>query len=97
MKPDPWRRQHLGSLDGSVEHDLVLRGARTIDPASGLDDVRDVAVTAGQISAVSPAGAKDISSRVDLDVTGSVLAPGFIDLHSHCDDLPSRWLQPATG
>ncbi len=97
MKPDPWRRQHLGSLDGAVEHDLVLRGARTIDPASGLDAVRDVAVTSGQISAVSPAGAKDISSRVDLDVTGSVLAPGFIDLHSHCDDLPSRWLQACDG
>ena len=45
------------------EWDLVLRGGRVIDPESGLDAVRDVAVAAGRIAAVGtgmtarPAGA----------------------------------------
>jgi hypothetical protein len=84
-------------MDGSSNHDLVLRGARTIDPESGLDAVCDVAVTDGRIAAVVPPDAEDVSGRVDLDATGSVLAPGFIDLHSHCNDLPSLWLQVCDG
>ena len=35
-------------------HDLVLRGGRVVDPESGLDEVRDVAVDGAKIAAVSP-------------------------------------------
>lgn len=81
-------------------HDLVLRGARTIDPETALDAVCDVAIDGGTITAVNvveAAGEEILAGRVEWDLTGRVLAPGFIDLHSHCNDLPSRLLQVCDG
>jgi dihydroorotase len=69
--------------------DLVLRGGRVIDPASGLDAVRNVAIRNGRIAAIST---RTLSAREVVDVTGLVVAPGFIDLHAHGQDLESsRW------
>ena len=76
--------------------DLVLRGGRVIDPESGLDAVRDVAVAAGRIAAVGTdltAGA----GRGDVDVAGQVVTAGFIDLHSHVSDLGGLRLQAMDG
>jgi dihydroorotase len=58
--------------------DLVLRGGRVIDPASGTDLVRDVTVSDGRIAASG-------SSRdaEELDCRGLVVAPGLVDLHAH--------------
>jgi len=79
------------------EHDIVLRGGRVIDPETGFDAVADVAITGATISAVVPGGSSDLHGRVEWDVSGRVVSPGFIDLHSHCDDLPSRLLQVCDG
>jgi len=62
------------------EFDLVLRGGRVIDPASGLDGIRDVGVKAGSIAAISET---PLQGRAELDVSGLTVAPGFIDLHTH--------------
>ncbi|MFD0416956.1 amidohydrolase family protein [Streptomyces sp. NPDC127108] len=90
-------------------HDLVLRGGRVLDPESGLDAIADVAVTAGTISAVSPtapdapapeASAQPpwrLAARRTLDVTGLVVAPGFIDLHSHSHTVAGHRLQALDG
>lgn len=64
----------------AVQYDLVLAGGRVMDPESGLDAVRNVGITAGQIEAVS---AEPLQGAVVLDVASLVVAPGFIDLHSH--------------
>ncbi len=61
-------------------YDLVLTGGRVIDPDSGLDATRDVAIEDGHIAAISP---EPLVGRETLDVSGLVVAPGFIDLHSH--------------
>lgn len=79
------------------EHDLVLRGARTIDPESSLDAFCDVAVDGASITAVVVGGSRDLHGGREIDLTGLVLAPGFIDLHSHCRDYPSRALQVCDG
>ena len=79
------------------EHDLVLRGARTIDPETSLDAVCDVAIDGSTIAAVAVGGSAELHGARELDVTGLVLAPGFIDLHSHCRDFPSRALQVCDG
>jgi N-acyl-D-glutamate deacylase len=63
-----------------LAHDIVLANGRVMDPASGLDAVRHVGITAGKISAVSET---PLEGGVVLDVGGSVVAPGFIDLHAH--------------
>jgi N-acyl-D-aspartate/D-glutamate deacylase len=61
-------------------YDLVLRGGRVIDPESGLDAVRNVGVQGGRIASVS---AEPLDGDRSLDVSGLVVAPGFIDLHTH--------------
>ena len=62
------------------DYELVLRGGRVIDPESGLDAVRNVGVRDGRDPAVS---AEPLDGDRSLDVSGLVVAPGFIDLHTH--------------
>ena len=61
-------------------YDLVLRGGRVIDPESGLDGIRDIAITGKKIAAISP---QRLNGKSEIDAAGLVVAPGFIDLHSH--------------
>lgn len=70
-------------------HDLVIRGA-TLHDGTGRPGARaDVAVADGRIAAVGPEAGAD-GARRTIDAGGLVLAPGFIDLHSHADfTLPS--------
>ena len=58
---------------------ISIRGARVIDPASGLDQVGDLHIEAGKIVAigVAPAG---FSAQKTLDGAGLVAAPGLVDL-----------------
>ncbi len=74
--------------------DVVLRGGRVIDPESGLDGLRDVAVAGGQVADV---GTGLSPGRADLDVTGLVVTAGFIDLHSHVNDIAGLRLQAMDG
>jgi len=62
------------------QFDLVIANGRVMDPATGLDAVRHIGIRAGKIAAIS-AGA--LQGRSVLDAKGLVVAPGFIDLHSH--------------
>jgi dihydroorotase len=62
--------------------DLLLRGGRVIDPATGLDEQRDVAVSGSKIAAIEPQIGVDRAQRV-IDATGCLVTPGLVDLHSH--------------
>lgn len=64
-----------------MTYDLILRGGRVIDPARSLDAVADVAFAEGRVAAVGPALAG--SAREERDVTGLLVTPGLIDLHTH--------------
>jgi N-acyl-D-aspartate/D-glutamate deacylase len=72
-----------------------------VDPETGLDGVRDVAVADGRIAAVLPSGTLPSgavsSGAVELDVAGQVVTAGFIDLHSHVTDLGGLRLQALDG
>ena len=76
--------------------DLVLRGGRVVDPESGLDAVRDVAVADGRIATVGT-GLTATARGGDVDVAGQVVTAGFIDLHSHVSDLGGLRLQALDG
>jgi len=60
--------------------DLVIVNGRVIDPETKLDAIRNVGFHDGRIAAVSDAPFK--GQRV-VDAKGLVVAPGFIDWHSH--------------
>ncbi|RYF49534.1 MAG: D-glutamate deacylase, partial [Comamonadaceae bacterium] len=75
-------------------HDLVLHGGRVIDPESGTDAILDVGINRGTVTTVSKT---PLEGRRVLDVAGRIVAPGFIDLHSHCADIPGLRLQALDG
>lgn len=61
--------------------DLIIRGARVLDPAEGIDTLLDVRVDAGIVSMLGPAVEANGHRVVDGD--GLVLAPAFVDPHVH--------------
>ena len=65
-----------------------------IDPASGLDGIRDCGIDAGVITAISQT---PLSGRATIDATGLVVSPGFIDLHQHAWDDQSLRLKVQDG
>src|SRR5437763_11822656 len=69
----------IGALSAQ-QYELVIANGRVMDPASGLDAIRNVAIRGGKIAAVS---ASPLRGASVLDAKGLVVAPGFIDLHSH--------------
>ena len=77
-----------------TSYDLVFTGGRVMDPESGLDATRDVGITGGRIVAISR---QRLTGKQVLDVSGFVVAPGFIDLHAHGQDLKSSRLQARDG
>src|SRR5438093_5888430 len=70
----------LAAQTAAPSYDIVLRNGRVLDPASGVDAVRSVGITGRKIAAVST---EPLRGRTEIDATGLVVAPGFIDLHSH--------------
>jgi len=77
-----------------VDFDLVLANGRVIDPETGLDGVRSVGIRDGRIAAISRT---PLRGRTVLDASGLVVAPGFIDLHAHGQDLPAARMQAFDG
>ncbi len=65
------------------QFDLVVGNGRVIDPESRLDAIRNVGIAGGKIVAISSA---PLAGRAAIDATALVVAPGFIDLHSHGQD-----------
>src|SRR5438105_1428222 len=68
--------------------DLLILNGRVVDPASGVDERRDVLVRDGRIAAVEHPGmlavaTKSLPRELQIDATGCIVAPGFIDVHVH--------------
>lgn len=59
----------------------LLRGGRVIDPASGRDEVADIAITDGRITAIGTG--LSVEGAAIFDVSGALVVPGLIDLHTH--------------
>ena len=67
----------------TTQYDLVIANGRVIDPESGLDGVRNIAVNGSTIAAISE---ENLAGQRVLDAAGHVVSPGFIDLHQHGQD-----------
>ena len=62
--------------------DLVIRNGLIVDGSGGEPFLADVAVKDGRIAAV---GAVDGAGKEEIDATGKLVTPGFVDIHTHYD------------
>jgi N-acyl-D-aspartate/D-glutamate deacylase len=77
-------------------HQLVIRGGTVVDGQGGKPFSADIAISDGVVTAV---GKVDGKGHRELDAAGAVVAPGFVDIHTHYDGqatwderlLPSAW------
>jgi N-acyl-D-aspartate/D-glutamate deacylase len=76
------------------QFDLVLQGGRVMDPETGLDAVRNVGVSGGRIVRITT---EPLTAARVIDASGLVVAPGFIDLHQHGQDLDSQRVKALDG
>jgi N-acyl-D-aspartate/D-glutamate deacylase len=76
------------------QYDVVLEGGRVLDPETGLDAVRNVGIRDGKIVSIS---ATPLSGRRVIHAAGLVVAPGFIDLHQHGQDIASQRVKAFDG
>ena len=76
------------------QYDLVFEGGRVIDPETSLDGVRNVGILNGKIVKVS---SEKLSGKRVISATGLVVAPGFIDLHQHGQEMESQRVKAFDG
>ena len=77
-------------------HDLVIRNGKIVDGTGQPAHIGDVAIDNGKITSV---GGKAGAGRREIDATGLLVTPGFVDIHTHYDGqvtwdpylTPSSW------
>jgi cytosine/adenosine deaminase-related metal-dependent hydrolase len=75
-----------------MKADLVLKGARVVDPKNNQDGILDIAVEGGKIAAVD-GGLRPTNGAEVIDLSGCIVMPGVIDGHVHVTD----WLGGHAG
>jgi len=77
-----------------MTHDLLIRNGRVIDPETGFDEICDVALSGDTIAGVG----HDLGPAArEIDATGLVVAPGFIDIHAHGQSVAADRMQAFDG
>ena len=61
-------------------YDIVLIGGRVIDPETKLDTIKNIGIINNRIAQIT---AETLTGKETINVSGLVVAPGFIDLHVH--------------
>src|SRR5258708_28755060 len=82
------------TIAAAQQYDLVLDGGRVVDPETGLDAVRNVGIREGKIVRIST---ETLNGRRVVHAGGLVVAPGFIDLHQHGQELESQKVKALDG
>jgi dihydroorotase len=77
---------------------LLISGGLIVDPAQGLEDIRDLLVEEGRIAGLEPPGTIPAAGREVIDARGLVVAPGLIDMHVHLREPGEEYKETiATG
>jgi N-acyl-D-glutamate deacylase len=81
-------------LAAAQDFDLVILNGRAMDPETKYDDIANVGVKDGRIAVIT----KDkITGKETIDATGHVVAPGFIDIHAHGQNIGDYRMQAMQG
>ena len=75
-------------------YDVVIEGGRVMDPETSLDAVRNVGIRDGKIALISTT---PLTGRRVIHAAGLVVAPGFIDLHQHGQEIASQRVKAFDG
>src|SRR5215813_14159194 len=76
------------------QYDIVLECGRVMDPETNLDAIRNVGIRDGKIARISD---KPLTGRRVIHAAGLVVAPGFIDLHQHGQEMGSQRVKAFDG
>ena len=76
------------------DYDLVILNGRVMDPETRYDAIANVGVKDGRIAAITN---KKIQGKETIDATGLVVAPGFIDIHAHGQNIGDYRMQAMQG
>ena len=71
-----------------ARYDLAIVGGRVLDGSGAPPRRADVAIVKDRIAAIGTIAVQD--AREVIDAAGLIVAPGFIDVHTHADDLESQ-------
>lgn len=74
----------FSALSQAQNYDIVIANGRVIDTETQFDGIHYVGMNKGTIVEISP---KKLSGKQVVDAKGLVVAPGFIDVHSHSPTL----------
>ena len=79
-----------------MDYDLVIRGGTIIDGSGGEPLAADLGISAGRITAI---GANLAAGTEEIDATGRIVTPGFVDVHTHYDGqaIWSQRLNPSSS
>src|SRR5205807_171806 len=87
--PRPLRRAYPGciilelqAIGAAPMHDIVIRGGTIVDGTGKAAFTGDVAIAGGRIAAV---GGKQGPGRREIDASGLLVTPGWVDVHTHYD------------
>ena len=89
-----WILVCLTTIAVGQQYELVIEGGRVIDPETGLDGLRNVGIRDGKIVRVA---SEALGGRRVVHAGGLVVAPGFIDLHQHGQDMASQRVKALDG
>jgi N-acyl-D-aspartate/D-glutamate deacylase len=89
-----WLLALASSITLSQQYDLVIEGGRVLDPETGLDATRNVGITGGKVACIS---SDFLRAKRVIHAGGLVIAPGFIDLHQHGQDIESGRVKALDG
>ncbi len=76
------------------DYDIVISNGRVMDPETGLDAIRNVGIRGESVVAISK---QSLRGSTEIDATGLVVSPGFIDLHAHGQSSRANEFQAMDG
>ncbi len=80
-----WLELLEAQSQSTARYDLVIKGGRVVDPAQGLSEERDVAISGNKITRVAKTIAATDARQV-LNARDKIVTPGLIDIHVHVYD-----------